>query len=60
MRNKFKGKCENCGCEVAPKQGYWRLVPKQTRDFTGLRCKKCGVTYKSHIKEIEQRKLVVS
>ena len=44
MRNRYKGKCENCGVEVLPKQGYWREAPKHTRDFTGLRCKKCGVT----------------
>lgn len=50
MKNRFKGKCENCGKDVPPKEGYWRMYPKQTRLFMGLRCKDCGITTKENIK----------
>jgi len=50
MRNRYKGKCERCGKEVPPKQGRWRLIPKQVQNFQGLRCLPCGTTTKKGLK----------
>jgi len=53
MRNRFAGKCENCGVYVGVKEGRWRLIPKQVQNYTGLRCQKCSTTTKKNIKQIE-------
>lgn len=50
MRNRYKGKCEKCGKEIPPKQGRWRLIPKQTQNFVGLRCLRCSTTTKKSLK----------
>lgn len=52
MRNRYKGICEVCGVVVLPKQGRWRLVPKQVQNFTGLRCKKHFSTTKKALKRM--------
>jgi len=56
MRNRFKGKCELCGKEVLPKQGRWRLVPKQVQNFTGLRCMNCSTTTKKNLKKLKEER----
>jgi hypothetical protein len=55
MRNRYKGKCELCGIEVLPKQGRWRLTPKQVQNYTGLRCRPCSTTTKKGVKLIKHR-----
>lgn len=55
MRNRYKGKCELCHREVQPKQGRWRESPKQTQNFTGLRCFPCSTTTKKGIKITKNR-----
>lgn len=54
MRNRYKGKCGQCGKEVMPKKGRWRLIPKQTQNFTGLRCMECGDTTKRGLKKLKK------
>jgi len=52
MRNRHKGKCNLCGVDVPAGDGRWRLIPKKTQDFTGLRCKRCGTTTKKNLKRL--------
>lgn len=55
MRNKYKGRCENCGKEVLPKQGRWRMgAPfiKLTQNFKALRCMSCSTTTKKNMKNV--------
>lgn len=54
MRNRYKGTCEVCKKTVLPKQGRWRLEPKLTQDFTGLRCLKCSNTTIKARKQIKK------
>lgn len=56
MRNRYKGICSLCGKEVLPKQGRWRIAPKKTQDFLGLRCLSCSTTTKKNLKVIENCK----
>lgn len=56
MRNKYPGVCKACGDYVGVKAGRWRLTPKQTQDFTGLRCKPCSTTTKKNRRKILDRK----
>lgn len=46
MRNRYKGVCELCGKVVPPKQGRWRMIPKMTQNFIGLRCQSCSTKKK--------------
>lgn len=58
MTNRYAGTCGNCGEYVAPRSGKWRLFPKQTQNFNGLRCEKCCRTTKKNKKMIEERKII--
>lgn len=57
MRNRFAGKCQLCGCYIAPKQGRWRLMAglRASQNFQGLRCIPCGTTTKKGRKLTGQR-----
>lgn len=57
MRNKYKGVCGLCKETVLPRMGRWRLIPKQTQDFLGLRCKKCSTTTRANKKYLAQIKI---
>lgn len=65
MRNRFPGKCNLCGCEVAVKAGRWRATIENgrggislTQNFTGLRCLPCSTTTKKGLKKLKERGLV--
>lgn len=57
MRNRFAGRCQLCGCYLAPKQGRWRLMAglRASQNFQGLRCIPCGTTTKKGRKLTAQR-----
>ena len=59
MRNRYKGICSNCGVDVPPKQGRWKLIPKTTQNFTGLRCLPCSTTTKRNKKEMKAKGIVI-
>lgn len=57
MRNKFKGRCSKCGCEVLPKKGRWHtdgyeVFGRDAQKFSGLRCLKCSTTTKKGLKAL--------
>ena len=60
MRNRYKGLCELCGIEVLPKKGRWKLIPKSTQCFTGLRCLPCSTTTRKGLKLNKERLLILS
>lgn len=59
MKNRYRGRCEVCGKDIPPKQGKWRLIPKQAQDFTGLRCKTCSTTTHKNRKEQKLKGIII-
>ncbi len=59
MRNRYKGICQVCKKEVPPKAGRWRMIPKMSQNFEGLRCMTCSRTNKPNRKLQAEKGLII-